>query len=201
MEPSTERILPTGPLKRDDAMKGLRLSLPLKAGLTLLILAALGTALHSELRHRPDGSVEYTTADGKTKVVSMDGKTPYGATIAEKKQTLRRRNFRLELIYSAALSDDLLEGTMKIFYTELYNRLHRLVYRDPLPRHNRRVVISNCRHCRTGHCRRINKKGIHIIIYEKEKKLKQITVDHEKLLDRKKLNAVANRVAIAALAR
>ncbi len=157
-----------------------------KQVLCLFILFCTVPAFSAGVTFNDDGSVTYTSPDGKKRRVSMEGKTPYGITIEGKRRILRRRNFCIEIIYDAGKSDDLFDGVIKKFYLDLEKELRRYIYAHRMGRQRMKVVISNCRFTRTGYCRRNNLEDITLFVFRDRKKIRTLKVDRTDILTTKK---------------
>jgi hypothetical protein len=144
-----------------------------------------------KMRYNDDGTIEISGPSAKSGKISMDGKTPYGDVIAEVRDTVGKKDFILEIVYSPALSDDILEGNMKLFYQELRASLQNWINNSNPAEDSMRLVISNCRFSRTGYCRRNRKSGIAMALYRGEKKLKELNIRYEDILNREKIRALA----------
>jgi hypothetical protein len=161
-----------------------------------MICAAMSLCLAMGLaaertRYNDDGTIEIHGDSVKSGRVSMDGKTPYGDVIGEVRNTVGKKDFILEMVYSPALSDDILDGNMKLFYQELRASLQSWVNASNPAEDRMRLVISNCRFGRTGYCRRNRKSGITMSLYRGEKKLKELNFRYEEILNREKIRALA----------
>lgn len=147
-------------------------------------------AFSAGVTYNSDGSVSFKSSDGQVRRINMDGKTPYGITIKGERKVLRRRNFLIELIYDAPLSDDLLEGPVKTFYNELEKELQRWMHTNRLPRQLMKIQISNCRFGKTGFCRRENLKGLTLYIYRNNKRIREVHLDRSDILSTAKRPAL-----------
>ncbi|PKL39170.1 MAG: hypothetical protein CVV44_09910 [Spirochaetae bacterium HGW-Spirochaetae-1] len=159
----------------------------MKKQVPVIIIAVMLILFSYELRSKPiqyneDGSIQYTAKDGSVTIIPMDGKTPYGEPIEDGKRTVRRGDFTIEVIYSSRLSDDILDGPVKQLFDELVTQLGRWVNDNPLPAESLRLVISNCRFCKTGYCRRQKSRGIILTTYRGETELKRFIIQYEDLV-------------------
>jgi len=171
----------------------------MKSQVPVIIIAVMLILFSYKLRSEPiqyneDGSIQYTAKDGSVTIIPMDGKTPYGEPIEDGKRTIRRGDFSIEVIYSSRLSDDILDGPVKQLFDEVVSRLRRWVNDNTLPAESMRLVISNCRFCKTGYCKRQNSRGIILTTYKGETKLKHVIIQHEDLV---KKGAAADAAASA----
>lgn len=127
-----------------------------------------------------DGTRIYKNSDGKEKIVSMDGMTPFGEQIDRIEKRFGNKDATISILYSADQSDEHLRpmvfkdpeavklparyGVARLF-DEMVNACMLRVKSDTRnERLNANVVISQCRYCRTGYCKRKNLKGVFIEI-------------------------------------
>ncbi len=129
-----------------------------------------------------DNSAKYIYPDGKEKLISMDGKTPYGADIQDMKEVLRRTNSVVEIVYSSMLSDDTVTPQMGRFFRELVKLAQKRAANDNSGLKNLKIVISNCRFSITGYCRRKNRKEILITSYRNEVRDREFSMEYDDLL-------------------
>lgn len=114
----------------------------------------------------PDGSRRYVYADGRERTITLDGKTPYGEAISSVENTIQKGDAVLLLQYSAQFSDDHLDGYMKKFFDELADAASRKIGSGSVQaNYDGKIVVSQCRFCATGYCRRKNKKEVVIEIF------------------------------------
>lgn len=144
-----------------------------------------------------DGTVVYTYPNGKTKKISMEGKTPYGLEIKGERRLVNRENITVDIVYSVNKSDDLMDKNIKRFFRELVSQVQKKVAgaRDPEQRAHWKLEISNCHFCRTGYCRREGKPGVTIIFFRDFKEHKRMRFHRELIIDSKKIIPVARRIA------
>ncbi len=128
-----------------------------------------------------DGTTVYHYPNGKKRIISMDGKTPYGLKIQKRRRVLRRLYFIIEVIYSNNKSDNILTKKTKRFFDELVSQLNSWMYRQKLRKRRIAIEISNCRFCKTGFCKRKNRKNILITAYVNKKKYRSIILQHYKV--------------------
>ena len=140
----------------------------------------------SEVHMQKDGSVKHVASDKTEKIVTMEGRTPYGMEIKEHRKVLRRRYFVVELLYSPDLSDDNMDKYCTAFFNELASQIERWMYNHRVLRKKVRVAVSNCRFCRTGFCRRKNVREVAVIRFDGEKKNKKMSFSHDQIRDKKK---------------
>jgi hypothetical protein len=141
-----------------------------------------------------DGSIKYLYPDGKEKFISMDGVTPFGVKILTENKSIRRNKIRVDIVYSAKMSDDIMNKYVKNFYDELANYAHLIVYKKKIRGKVIKIVLSNCRFGRTGYCRRNNRKGLDIIGYRDGKKEKVISVKESDIYDKEKYQKRARSI-------
>jgi len=149
---------------------------------------------------RFDGETRYRYPDGTQKVLCMDGLTPYGLSIKDHSKVIRRRGFTVEVVYSSRLSDNVLERGVKKFYDELVAQITRRVYAGRVPNMRMRVVISNCRFCKTGYCRRKNRKEVTVTSFLGDKKDRELSIRHDDILVNSLCHDEASRAAERLLA-
>lgn len=160
----------------------------------LLLTTAAGALTAAALTYNSDGSITFTSADGKTRHVNMDGKTPYGVVIEDERRIIRRRNFTLELVYAGSLSDDLKEGAIKTFFSELDAEFRHWIYKNKLPRKKVKILVSNCRFGKTGYCKRKSLRGITVYLFHKGKEVKAHILTRNEILSKKRRPFLAAEV-------
>lgn len=141
-----------------------------------------------------DGSIKYEYPDGKNKYISMDGVTPFGVKIISEKRTINRKKIKVNVIYSAKMSDDIMSKYIKIFYEELVKHAHLIINKNKIKGKDIRIVLSNCRFGITGYCRRNNRKGLDIIGYKDGKKEKVISVKDSDIYNKKEYKKRARSI-------
>ena len=151
---------------------------------TLLLIVPISYAGDVKIVYEKDGSVKYLHPDGTEKKISMDGKNPYGMEIEEVKKSIRRKNFVVEIIYSRMLSDDSMDRYAKRFFDEFEGLVHKKIYSIKVPAGKMKLVLSYCKYCKTGHCRRINKKGLKITSYLNEKMVKELYFTQDDIISK-----------------
>jgi hypothetical protein len=125
-----------------------------------------------------DGSRRYLYKDGRERNVSLDGKTPYGEDIERIERKIERNGKVLYVEYSASLSDEQYDGSIKDFYNDLVTALERNGDQDKLQATDVRLVVSYCRYCQTGFCKRINRRGVSVSIYKNGAKVNENTLEY-----------------------
>jgi hypothetical protein len=110
------------------------------------------------------GTRTYYSIEGKKQVFSFNSRTPYGAIIVEKKQTIQKNPVSVVQVYNAIKSDEILDGEMKNIFNDIYKQLKRNVTKKKYSGKNPlEISVSFCRFCTTGYC---------------YKKPKEITIDY-----------------------
>ena len=92
----------------------------------------------------------------------------------------------IEVIYSNLLSDDSMDKYVKRFYDEFLRQLETWLYANALPAQNMKIVISNCKFCAIGYCKKKNVKELSLVSYKDDKRDREIAFKHEDLIDRTK---------------
>lgn len=158
----------------------------LMSGVLFIMICGGFISSADEMRIMDDGSVKYIAPDGTEKIVSMEGKTPYGMEIKEERKVMRRRDFVVELVYSAKLSDDNMDKYLTPFFKELEEQIVRWMHNHQVSRKTVRVVISNCKFCKTGYCKRKNKREIEITRFYGDRQEGGISFSHQEVIVSKK---------------
>ncbi|OHD67467.1 MAG: hypothetical protein A2W19_03305 [Spirochaetes bacterium RBG_16_49_21] len=136
------------------------------------------------------------SAPGIGEPESISGITHYGMPIQEMKKTYRKQDAVLEVIYSKMLSDDNMDDYVKRFYDEFLHQIETWLYEKPLPAPNMKIVISNCKFCKVGYCKKKNVTELRLVSYKNDKKDKEIAVTHRDIIDRSKYENLSRRAAI-----
>jgi hypothetical protein len=121
----------------------------------------------------------------------LEGITHYGMPIDEIKKTYRKDDSVLEIVYSKIQSDDNMDDYVQRFYDELLRKTENWLYSNSLPARNVRIVISNCKFCKVGYCKRKNVKEVSLVSYMNEKKMKQVSFSHNDIIETKKHDELA----------
>lgn len=124
----------------------------------------------------------------------LEGITHYGMPIEEITKTYKKDNAVLEIVYSKMLSDDNMDDYVKRFYKELLAQVEKWLYEKKLPAPNMKIVISNCKFCRVGYCKKKNLKEIKLVSYINEKKKTQIALTHIDIMDKNKYRDIARSI-------
>lgn len=114
---------------------------------------------------------------------ALKGMTHYGMPIEEKVDTYRKDDATLEIIYAKDLSDDNMDSYVQRFYDELLRLVEIRLYARPLPAHEVKIVISNCKFCKVGYCKTMNQKEITLTSYRNNVYYKKLSFPHQSILD------------------
>jgi hypothetical protein len=128
-----------------------------------------------------DGTRIYVGSDGKENVVTMDGMTPFGEQIDRVEKKLCKKDAAIRIEYAASHSDEHLRpmvfkdpeadkvpvkyGVARLFDEMVNACVQRMKSDNRKDSLDVNVVISQCRYCRTGFCRRKNIKGVSVVIF------------------------------------
>jgi hypothetical protein len=154
----------------------------------VLIIAIVTTGFAGAFSAKSDNSHEIKDAD------KLEGITHYGMPIEEIKKTYKKDNAVLEIVYSKMLSDDNMDDYVKRFYDELLTQVQKWLYEKKLPANNMKIVISNCKFCKIGYCKKKNLKEIKLVSYINEKKKAQIALNHNDIMDKNKYIGIARSI-------
>ena len=141
-----------------------------------------------------DRTTRYLYPDGRERIISMDGKTPYGLDITDLKEVVRKKNSTVEILYSSLLSDDNATAPMSKFFKELVFQVDNYLYKNSVSFKHMKIVISNCNFCLSGYCRRKNRKEISITAYRNYVKDKDIILDYQEILQKDMHNKLAKKI-------
>jgi hypothetical protein len=155
-----------------------------------IIIIIVATAITCTFSASGDNRYEIRNAE------KLEGITHYGMPIEEITKKYRNDNAVLEIVYSKMLSDDNMDDYVKRFYDELLSQIEKWLYEKKLPVANMKIVISNCKFCKVGYCKKKNLKEIKLVSYRDEKKKTQIALNHIDIMDRKKYVDIARSVVI-----
>ena len=153
------------------------------------IAAPDGTTIRVEY----DSSVRYTYPNGKVVNISMDGKTPFGMDVEERRNVLRKGAISIEITYAAKQSDYSPDKYMENYFRELNDSIRVALDAGRIPEGEYHVVISNCRFCKTGYCRRKNKVEIEVSGWKKDGKTGDFSFSHEAILTAAGRKDIVNR--------
>ncbi|MBN2157937.1 MAG: hypothetical protein JW807_00985 [Spirochaetes bacterium] len=127
---------------------------------------------------------------------TLDGVTHYGMPIDEITKIYRKDDRSLQIVYSKTLSDDNMDDYVKRFYDELLRRIELWLYSNRLPDKNMKIVISNCKFCKIGYCKRKNIKEVSMTSYTGDKQFKQVSFPHIDIIDASKYVVIAGSVVV-----
>ncbi len=125
---------------------------------------------------------------------SLQGITHYGMPIKEIKKTFKLKDAILEVVYSKELSDDNMDKYVKRFFDELVRQIEKWRHVGTLSSPNVRIVISNCKFCKIGYCKKKNIREISLVLYKNDSKDKEFAFGHAEVIDNSKYEALAKRV-------
>jgi hypothetical protein len=138
----------------------------------------------------PSLSNSFSAADNSSaqtdSFASQQGITHYGMPIEEIKKSYKQQDATLEVVYSKMLSDDSMDNYVKRFYDEFLRQLETWLYANTLPVQNMKIVISNCKFCTIGYCKKKNVKEVSLVSYRDDKKDKEIAFKHADIIDTSK---------------
>jgi hypothetical protein len=132
---------------------------------------------------------------GVEELEALQGITHYGLPIREIKKTFHKKDTTLEIIYSKMLSDDNMDKYVKRFYDEFLRQIRAGFNRMPTPAANMRIVISNCKFCMVGYCRKKNVKELSLVSYKNDKKDREIAFTHRDIIDRSQYKNLSIKAA------
>jgi hypothetical protein len=115
---------------------------------------------------------------------SQQGITHYGMPIEEIKKSYKQRDATLEVLYSKMLSDDSMDKYVKRFYDEFLRQIETWLYANTLPVQNMKIVISNCKFCYIGYCKKKKIKEVSMVSYKDDKRDKEIAFKHADIIDK-----------------
>ncbi len=150
-----------------------------------MILASAAATLIAEQNNTPAQ---------ESNLVSLEGITHYGMPIKEITKSFKQRDATLEVVYSKMLSDDNMDNYVKRFYNELLRQMEAWLRKGTLPAQKIRIVISNCKFCKIGYCKKKNIREISLVLYINDKKEKDIAFGHAEVIDGIQYVTLASRV-------
>lgn len=109
--------------------------------------------------------------------------THYGMPIEEKVTTYRKDDATLKIVYVKDLSDDNMDIYVQRFYDEMLRLVEIRLYAHPLPAHEVTIIISNCKFCKVGYCKTMNKKEITLTSFRNSVYYKKLSFPHQSILD------------------
>lgn len=127
---------------------------------------------------------------------SLEGITHYGMSIQEIIKKYKKDNSDLQVIYSKNLSDDNMDNYVKRFYDELLLQIEKWMYDNKLPASNLKIVISNCKFCKVGYCKKKNVKELTLVLFINEKESKKLEFKHVDIIDKNKFADMARSSVI-----
>jgi hypothetical protein len=138
------------------------------------------------------GSMADTQTDQRLKEIeNTPGITHYGMAIDEIVKVYRQETGSLEIVYSKELSDDNMDDYVKRFYDELLRQIQKWLYENKLTVQKTKIVISNCKFCKIGYCKKKNIKEIRLDSYRNNNACRHIIIKHIDILDREKYDDIA----------
>jgi hypothetical protein len=156
--------------------------------IVLIIIAIVTTGFAGAFSAKSDNGFEIKDAE------KLEGITHYGMPIEEIKKTYKKDNAVLEIVYSKMLSDDNMDDYVKRFYDELLTQVEKWLYEKKLPAPNIKIVISNCKFCKVGYCKKKNLKEIKLVSYINEKMKAQIALNYSDIMDKNKYIGIARSI-------
>ncbi|MBP7734787.1 MAG: hypothetical protein KA369_02315 [Spirochaetes bacterium] len=130
---------------------------------------------------------------------ALEGITHYGMPISEIIKKYENNGSLVEIVYSKNLSDDNMDEYIKNFYDVLLRQTEKWLYENKLPYKNMRIVISNCKFCKIGYCKKKNIKELRLVSYNNEKMIKELAIKHSDILDKTKHAEMAQSAVITLL--
>jgi hypothetical protein len=156
----------------------------------ILIIAIITISAAGAFSAKSDNAFEIKDAE------KLEGITHYGMPIEEVKKSYKKDNAVLEIVYSKKLSDDNMDDYVKRFYDELLNQVEKWLYEKKLPAPNMKIVISNCKFCKVGYCKKKNLKEVSLTSFINEKKKKQVVLNHIDIMDKNKYVDIARSAVV-----
>ncbi len=157
----------------------------MRAFLPVMVVAIL------TIMHNPINSL---ARNETPELTSLEGITHYGMAIDEVSKKFVKDDAILEIVYSKNLSDDNMDDYVKQLYEELIRRIEFWISsRKELNKHIK-IVISNCKFCKIGYCKKKGLKEIRIISYRNNKEFMRTSVIHRELLEKEKIPKIAERI-------
>lgn len=125
---------------------------------------------------------------------SLEGVNHYGLPIEEVTKKINKDSFTLDIVYSKTLSDDSMDKFVKMFFDELIAQISRWLQNNEPPQHNLKIIISNCKYCIVGYCKKKNIKRINLMLYCNEKKCRELSITHQEIIDKTASLAVIDNI-------
>lgn len=132
---------------------------------------------------------------------SLEGITHYGMPIEEISKSYRKDESVLNIVYSKKLSDDNMDNYVKRFYDELLRQIEKWLYENKLPSKDMRIVISNCKFCKIGYCKKKNIRELDLVLYSNDKRIRHLALMHDEIIDKTKYLDIARSAVIIFLDR
>lgn len=143
-----------------------------------------------------DGTRHYRSPGGAERTISLDGKTPWGDPISPSETVISLGGARVVLVFDPMVSDDHLDGAAKKFFDELAAVLRaKMTSLKPVEGFEGRIVVSQCRFARTGHCRRKNAQELEARIIAGGRERASMSLPYPSMLKDDERSAFAGRVA------
>lgn len=127
---------------------------------------------------------------------ALEGITHYGMPITEIMKKFACDDSVLEIVYSKNFSDDNMDDYVKNFYNELLRQTEKWLNENKLLHKKTRIIISNCKFCKIGYCKKKNIKELCLILYTNEKRITQLAFKHTDILDKTKHMEMARSAVI-----
>ena len=144
----------------------------------------------------PIWSADTKTSPAKINMDALEGITHYGMPIEEITKKYGKDGSLLTIVYSKTLSDDNMDDYVKRFYEEILHQIEKWLYENKLPAKDMRIVISNCKFCKIGYCKRKNIKEFEMVLYSNEKKIKSLSFKYAEIFDKEKYIDMARSAVI-----
>jgi hypothetical protein len=92
-----------------------------------------------------------------------------------------------------------MDGYVKLLHDEMLRLIEAWFYEQKNPESGIRIVISNCKFCKIGYCKRKGIREIRVVSYKKGTEFRQATVIHRKLLEKENIPEIARGLVSAVL--
>ena len=146
--------------------------------LILLIIITIDGFAKSKAVIKKNSLTKNARPGTKKKVDPMMGRTHYGMKIIEYRRVIFKNDFQIQMIYSKHHSDDNMNRKIDQFYKEFYRQAYRWISRQKPKKTIIKIIISNCRFCKIGYCKKINKKRISLMRFNNKIQGKVFTFYH-----------------------
>ncbi|HOT43293.1 MAG TPA: hypothetical protein PLM53_00855 [Spirochaetota bacterium] len=127
---------------------------------------------------------------------SLEGITHYGMPIEEISKSYRKDESVLNIIYSKTLSDDNMDSYVRRFYDEFLRQIEKWLYENKLPLKDMRIVISNCKFCKIGYCKKKNIREMDLVLYSDGTSVRHLALKHDDIIDKNKYIDIARSAVI-----